>query len=205
MKILIADDGLTSRTMLQAVINKWGHEAITAADGNEAWAIMQKDNAPKLLILDWMMPGMNGLEICRKLRSKKTLEAFYIILLTSKSNPQDIAEGLEAGADDYISKPFDNYELRARINVGIRMLECKEEILEPEKNKHALDEINEICQEMSIPLKSVLGWSEILLMDLSENNSNYKALKIIQEGVERIETLNQRIRHTSNTKQKNTL
>lgn len=205
MKILIADDGLTSRIMLQTLINKWGHEAVTAADGNEAWTIVQKDNAPKLLILDWMMPGMNGLELCRKLRSNRSNEAFYIILLTSKNNPQDIAEGLEAGADDYISKPFDNYELHARINVGMRMLAYKEEILEPEKNKHALDEINEICQEMSQPLKSVIGWSEILLMDLPESDSNYRALKTIKEGVEGIGTLSRRIRHISNTNQKKPL
>jgi len=205
MKILIADDGLTSRTMLQAVINKWGHEAITTADGNEAWVIMQKDNAPKLLILDWMMPGINGLELCRKLRSNRAKETYYIILLTSKNNPQDIAEGLEAGADDYISKPFDNYELHARINVGMRMLAYKEEILEPEKNKQALDEINKICLEMSQPLKSVLGWSDILLMDLPESDSNYQALKTIKEGGERIGNLTRRIGHISNTNQKKTL
>lgn len=205
MKILIADDGLTSRTMLQALINKWGHEAVTAADGNEAWTIMQKDNAPRLLILDWMMPGINGLELCRKLRSNLTTETFYIILLTSKNNPKDIAEGLEAGADDYISKPFDNYELRARINVGIRMLAYKEEILEPEKNKHALNEINEICQEINQPLKSVLAWSDILLMDLPESDSNYQALKTIKEGIERIGALTRRIGHISNTDQKKTL
>lgn len=205
MKILIADDGLTSRTMLQAVINKWGHEAITTADGNEAWAIMQKDNAPKLLILDWMMPGMNGLELCRKLRSNRANETYYIILLTSKNNPQDIAEGLEAGADDYISKPFDNYELHARINVGMRMLAYKEEILEPEKNKQALDKINEMCQEINQPLKSVLAWSDILLMDLPESDSNYQALKTIKEGVERIGNLTRRIGYISNTNQKKTL
>lgn len=205
MKILIADDGLTSRTMLQTLINKWGHEAVTAADGNEAWTIMQKDNAPRLLILDWMMPGMNGLELCRKLRSNLTTGAFYIILLTSKNNPQDIAEGLEAGADDYISKPFDNYELRARINVGMRMLAYKEEILEPEKNKQALDKINEMCQEINQPLKSVLAWSDILLMDLPESDSNYQALKTIKEGVERIGNLTRRIGHISNTNQKKTL
>ena len=205
MKILIADDGLTSRTMLQAVINKWGHEAITTADGNEAWVIMQKDNAPKLLILDWMMPGINGLELCRKLRSNRAKETYYIILLTSKNNPQDIAEGLEAGADDYISKPFDNYELHARINVGMRMLAYKEEILEPEKNKQALDKINEMCQEINQPLKSVLAWSDILLMDLPESDSNYQALKTIKEGVERIGNLTRRIGYISNTNQKKTL
>ncbi|TQD24368.1 PleD family two-component system response regulator [Methanolobus vulcani] len=202
MKILVADDGLTSRTMLSAAINGWGHETITAADGNEVWAIMQKDNAPKLLILDWMMPGINGVELCRKLRSKMPNDAIYIILLTSKSNPQDIAEGLEAGADDYIIKPFENLELRARVNVGIRILTLSEEKLEPEKNRCAIDAIDEICQEMVQPMQSVLGWSEMLLMDLPESDINYKTLKTIKEGVGQIGSLTKRIMAISSKQKK---
>jgi DNA-binding response OmpR family regulator len=226
MKILIADDGLTTRTMLYASLSKWGHEAVTAADGNEAWDIMQKKDAPKFLILDWMMPGMNGLELCRKLRSKQSKEAYYIILLTSKSNPQDIEEGLMAGADDFMSKPYDNNELYARINTGMRILELQAPLpirqsnatrrvntglklrtLQEEKpgfenSRNAFEQIDKICQQIDQTLQSVLDLSDDLLSGLQTNDTNYKTQINIKEGMEKIGILNRRIMHVSNKNQK---
>lgn len=131
MRILIADDDDTSRCMLEAVLIKWGYEVISVADGTEAWETMQKSDAPKLAILDWMMPGIEGVEICRKLReNKKNEEQYtYLILLTSKRSKENIVSGMEAGADDYVVKPFDQHELRVRIRAGQRIVQLQSELL----------------------------------------------------------------------------
>lgn len=120
MKILIADDSLVSRHLLEATLRKWGYEVVVACDGEEALALLQKDDAPALAILDWMMPGMTGLEVCRRVRVRAREPYTYILLLTSKSQKEDLIEGMEAGADDYITKPFDLRELDARIQAVMR-------------------------------------------------------------------------------------
>jgi sigma-B regulation protein RsbU (phosphoserine phosphatase) len=126
MRILIAEDDLTSRRMLEAMLAKWGYEVVVARDGNEAWQILQSDHAPQLVILDWMMPGMDGVEICRSLRGRSTGEAPpYLILLTTRDSKDDIVSGLRAGADDYITKPFDRGELQARVQVGERVMQLQ--------------------------------------------------------------------------------
>src|ERR1700677_1496929 len=116
VKILIAEDELVSRTMLEGVLTDWGHEVTVATNGDEAWQSLQSEHAPSLAILDWEMPGQNGPEICRKLREKHTPTPVYIILLTSRSAKLDIVEGLRSGANDYLTKPFDQNELLARVH-----------------------------------------------------------------------------------------
>lgn len=128
MKLLIAEDDLTSRSMLVALTRKWGYQSIGVEDGGEAWKIIQEPDAPRLLIVDWMMPEMDGLTLCRHIRDLNNSDPPYIILLTAKSQTADIVSGLEAGANDYIAKPFDNSELQARLRVGQRMLELQEEL-----------------------------------------------------------------------------
>ncbi len=125
MRILIAEDDVTSRRMLEAMLVKWGYEVVIACDGNEAWAILQTEHAPKLVILDWMMPGMDGVEICRKVRQDIEDSPFYLILLTMRDSKEDIVSGLRAGANDYISKPFNREELNARVHVGERVIELQ--------------------------------------------------------------------------------
>lgn len=131
MRILIAEDDSTSRRILEAVLVKWGYEVISAIDGNEAWDKLSQKDAPKMAVLDWMMPGMEGVEICKKLREKqKDQEQYtYLILLTSKVSKESIINGMEAGADDYVVKPFDLYELRARIRAGQRIIQLQSELL----------------------------------------------------------------------------
>lgn len=122
MKILIAEDDPVSRRLLQAALIKWGYEVIVTANGKEAWAALQLPDAPSLLILDWLMPEMDGVEVCREVRQTPALKSAYIILLTSRGSKEDIVQGLEAGADDYVTKPFDHGELRARVQVGSRVI-----------------------------------------------------------------------------------
>ncbi|OGP62098.1 MAG: response regulator receiver protein [Deltaproteobacteria bacterium RBG_13_53_10] len=130
MKILIAEDDITSRMILKAMLTKWDYEVVETCNGDEAWEALQKEDAPRLAILDWVMPGMSGEKICQKLRETRALIPTYIILLTSKREKEDVVEGLEAGANDYIRKPFDRPELRARVRVGERVLELEAALAE---------------------------------------------------------------------------
>lgn len=125
MKILIAEDDPVSRRLLEATLIKWGYEVVVTDDGAEAWEALQQADAPSVAILDWMMPHLDGVAICRKLRERENSAYTYILLLTAKGSKSDIAAGLEAGADDYVNKPFNQRELRARIKVGERMVELE--------------------------------------------------------------------------------
>ncbi|MDF7823366.1 response regulator [Pontiellaceae bacterium B12227] len=123
MKILIAEDNAFSRTLLKKTLTKAGYEVIAAENGDVAWEILQQDDAPKLALLDWMMPGISGIDLCRKIREIDSAIPLYMILLTAKSDKEDVLEGFAAGADDFIKKPFDSGELLARIQVGRRLVE----------------------------------------------------------------------------------
>lgn len=122
MKILIAEDETVSRRVLRTTLESWGHEVIEACDGAAAWQLLQSADAPRLAILDRTMPEMDGIAVCRQARQQQSETPVYIILLTAKSGKQEIVVGLEAGADDYVTKPFDQDELHARVEVGIRIV-----------------------------------------------------------------------------------
>ena len=125
MKIMVVEDDLTSRTMLASVLRKWGYQVAAAETGEEAWDMLRAEEAFRLVILDWMMPGISGLDLCRGIRSEATVNPLYVIILTARRERGDIVAGLEAGADDYIAKPYDADELRARIQVGRRVIELQ--------------------------------------------------------------------------------
>jgi PAS domain S-box-containing protein len=129
MRILIAEDDVVSRSMLQVTLTRWGHEVVSAENGAQAWAEMRREDAPMLAILDWMMPEMDGLEVCRRIRSLHQDNPPYVIILSGKSEKADIIQGLEIGANDYLTKPVDFGELHARIEVGSRMLELQAELV----------------------------------------------------------------------------
>lgn len=128
MRILIAEDDLTSRVMLAAVLKKGGHEVVETTNGTQAWEALGKPDAPRLAILDWMMPGLDGLDVVRRIRSLPSLPPPYIIILTAREGKTDVIAGLEAGADDYLAKPFDPGELLARVAVGRRMIQLQERL-----------------------------------------------------------------------------
>jgi len=130
MKILIADDDPTNRSVLSAALSRLGYEVETTTDGDQAWAALQRPNAPEIAILDWLMPGMTGPEICIKLRAREQEHYVYVILLTALTELSALVEGLEAGADDFIVKPFRTPELYARLRVGQRILDLQHELLD---------------------------------------------------------------------------
>lgn len=126
MRVLIADDDPTALLLLESALVEWGYEVVRAQDGNEAWEMLHRSDHPPLAILDWMMPGMDGIEICRKLRHESDESYVYLILLTGKTSTRDIVAGMEAGADDYVSKPFEEQELKVRLRAGRRIAELNE-------------------------------------------------------------------------------
>ncbi len=128
MKILIAEDNLVPRKILVDHLTKWGYEIIVTKDGDEAWEVLKEDDAPSLAILDWIMPGKDGTELCRDLRALNKKSFTYIILLTANERSEDIVEGLNSGADDYITKPFNSSELKSRVQAGIRIIELEEKL-----------------------------------------------------------------------------
>jgi two-component system cell cycle response regulator len=128
--VLVAEDDPLFRRILQAWLRNWGYEVTTVEDGDKAWEILQQENAPELIILDWIMPGVDGLELCRRMRAQRQTPYHYILLVTSRDEKQDVVRGLEGGADDYLTKPFDASELRARLRVGKRILQLQEELIQ---------------------------------------------------------------------------
>ncbi len=124
-RILIAEDDFASRTVLEDSLLKWSYQVLTAVNGTDAWEIMRQDDAPAMAILDWMMPGMDGLEVCRRIRALKKEAQPYLIILSARSDKEDVVQGLDVGADDYLSKPVNIMELRARIDAGRRIVDLQ--------------------------------------------------------------------------------
>jgi phosphoserine phosphatase RsbU/P len=128
MRALIADDDRTSTTILARSITRLGLEVVVTHDGEEAWQRLDEDRSFGLAILDWMMPGLHGPELCRRIRQSESLAHMHVILATARDTRADVIAGLDAGADDYLIKPFDTEELRARVQVGIRIVTLQERL-----------------------------------------------------------------------------
>lgn len=129
MRILIADDDNVSRLELEALLTRRGHEVVAVSDGTEAWRILQSEESPRLAILDWLMDEVDGVDVCRWVRERPKLQNVYLILLTSRGDKPHIVAGLQAGANDYVTKPFDPDELLARIRVGAEMIRLQAELV----------------------------------------------------------------------------
>jgi len=156
MQVLIAEDDRTSRNLLEVVLKRLGYRVLSVNDGHAAWEVLQRPDAPKLVILDWMMPGMEGIDICTRLRQMSDPEAVYtyVILLTAKGSKESIVKGMEAGADDYVVKPFDHNELRVRLRAGQRIVELQRELLNVKQEL--------LLQSRTDPLTGVLNRRALL-------------------------------------------
>ncbi len=132
MKVLAVEDDTLTLRMLEKYLSDWGYDVVTAKDGMEAWEVFQKGDI-NLVVTDWSMPRMNGLELIEKIRAEKSAEYSFIILLTGKSEKEEIVEGISKGADDYITKPFDKGELSVRVRAGQRILDLQQKLMEANK------------------------------------------------------------------------
>jgi sigma-B regulation protein RsbU (phosphoserine phosphatase) len=128
IRVLIADDDRVGSTMLKRSVEQLGHEVIAAHDGDEAWRRIRADGSIAIAILDWMMPGVTGLELCTRIRQDEARSHLYVIMLTARTARADVVTGIEAGADDYLTKPFDPDELRVRLNVGVRIVTLQQRL-----------------------------------------------------------------------------
>jgi CheY-like chemotaxis protein len=126
MKTLIAEDDSTTRLLLEITLTDWGFEALTVNDGEQAWQRLQADESINLVLLDWNMPGLSGVDVCRNVRQRANQRTVYIILVTARRDKEDVVAGLQAGADDYITKPFASEELHARVMVGVRIVQLQQ-------------------------------------------------------------------------------
>ena len=144
-RILIAEDHHVSRHLLERNLANWGFEVVTVEDGEAAARVLESEDAPPIALLDWMMPKMDGAQVCARVRQQPDRPYVYLIMLTAKSQKEDVANGLHSGADDYVIKPFDADELRARLNVGKRVVELERTLAKKVKDlQSALDDVKRL-------------------------------------------------------------
>lgn len=144
-KVLIADDDRITRRMLEVILGEWDYEPVVVRDGLAAWEVLQQADGPRIALLDWLMPGMDGVEVCRRVRALPTRQPPYLILLTVRDSRRDVVSGLEGGADDYVVKPFDQAELRARLQTGLRILRLQHGLAEQlRKSEEALAQVKQL-------------------------------------------------------------
>jgi two-component system cell cycle response regulator len=190
MRILLADDDEVSRHILKNTLCRWGFDVVTAADGEEAWQVLQQEGAPRLAILDWMMPGMDGIDVCRKVREQLPGPYTYMLLLTSKKGKEDIIRGMAAGADDYVSKPFDPQELRVRLKAGERILDLQEKLL------HAQQELEHMATHDNLSgLQNRYSILESLRRELSRARRDGREVGIILADIDHFKKVNDNLGH----------
>ena len=161
LKVLIADDDPPTRVLLRAAISQWGYSVIEAKDGEEAWEILQAVDAPRLLILDWLMPKLDGIDLCRRIKQDNVYRP-YIILLTQVAGTANIIKGLEAGADEFLSKPFNMAELRSRLSVGMRIIKFENQLAEQNRKlQQYAQSMEELAQERA---RQLVQHTDMLVM-----------------------------------------
>lgn len=184
MRILIADDDRVSRHLLHASLSRWGYEVIVAKDGLQAWQVLQAEDGPQIAVLDWMMPGLDGVEICRRVRTQPSDGYKYLLLLTARSQKQDVIAGLDSGADDYVTKPFDAFELEARIRTGKRIIELHDALRMQASHDH---------------LTGLWNRSAILEMaerEISRASRQKSPISIMMADLDHFKTINDTLGHT---------
>ncbi len=190
MKILVVDDDPLTLHMVVYRLRQWGHEVISCTDGESAWKVLADGMVPNVAILDWMMPGMNGPELCQKIRSKTDCPYVYIVLLTGKNNQEDLIAGLDAGADDYLTKPFHLGELEARLRAGKRIVDLQNELIAARETLR--------IQAMQDSLTQILNHGAILdalLSEINRSHREYQSLSLIMADLDGFKKVNDSYGH----------
>jgi two-component system, cell cycle response regulator len=193
MRILIADDSIVSRHLLEATLRKWGYEVEVTCDGLEAWNALQSEGSPRMAILDWVMPGLSGPEVCKRVRDQaagKESNYTYLLLLSSKSQKEDLIEGMESGADDYLTKPFDQHELKVRLRAGGRIIDLEGELVrtrEELREQATKDFLTRIWNRSSI--------LDIFNREMNRTHRERRPLGIVMADIDRFKSINDSFGH----------
>jgi diguanylate cyclase (GGDEF)-like protein len=190
MKVLVADDEPVNRRLLEILLNKWGYEVSVAADGEEAWQHIQSSTNPRIAILDWMMPGMDGVEVCRKIREDKSRPPVYVLLLTAKQATEDANGRYESVADDYLAKPYSAHELKARLRSARRILELEDQLQEASdaiQIETTLDTLTGLWNRSSI--------LEILHREIHRAGRNSSSLTVLMIDIDHLKDINHQHGH----------
>ena len=185
MPVLVAEDNPVFQSMLRNMLTKWGYDVRITRNGLEAWEAMQAAAAPHLAVLDWMMPYMDGVEVCRRIRTAAREPYVYVLLLTARTESQDLVEGMEAGADDYLTKPFNAQELRVRLRAGRRILDLQQQLMEA---RHALR-----VQATHDALTGLLNRGralEILATEIARSERELRPLAVLMVDLDRFKQIN---------------
>ena len=194
MRILAADDDPVSRTVLGGLLQKAGHEALLCADGQEALEALRGREAPDLALLNWMMPGLTGLEVCQEVRGGSQSNLPYILFVTGRDRKEDVIKGLKAGGDDYVTKPFDPDELLARVGVGIRVVELQQRLLDAERAKVLLETAGAAAHEINQPLTVLTGTLQLMQEGLRGAPPTKDSLKACLSATDRIAEIVRKMR-----------
>ncbi len=192
MRILVVDDDPLTLHMVVYRLRQWGHEVISCTDGESAWKILESGSVPNVAILDWMMPGINGPDLCQKIRSRKDCPYVYIVLLTGRNNPEDLITGLDAGADDYLTKPFHLGELEARLRAGKRIVDLQNELISARETLR--------IQAMQDPLTQILNHGAILdalLNEINRAQREHQPLSLILADLDGFKKVNDSYGHVA--------
>ncbi len=190
MKVLIADDSATSRAMLRSALAHWGYDVVLAENGEQAWQILAEPDPPPMAILDWVMPHLTGPEVCRRVRETHREPYTYILLLTSKNTKGETVEGLEAGADDYIVKPFDQHELQVRLRAGKRIIDLQMDLLQ------AREELRERAnKDLLTMLPNRPAISAALEQEISRCHRDHRTVGVILLDIDHFKKINDTYGH----------
>jgi len=197
MRVLAADDDPVLLEILRAQLEAWGYEPLLCDGGDRAWELLSPADGPRLALLDWMMPGADGPELCRRVRASGRADEVYLILLTSKGKRGDLVAGLEAGADDYVVKPFDEEELRARLKVGERVVELRRQVLRSERDQVLVEAAGAAAHEIRQPLGTILAAAQLAQRSPELTEALQRRLQTVVGGVAAIDEIISRMEATS--------
>lgn len=192
MKVLIAEDNSGFRQVLERMLQKWGYEVVSASNGLQAWEILQAPEAPRLAILDWMMPELDGVEVCRRVRDQNHEPYIYILLLTAKDTAEELVEGMEAGADDYLKKPVNTHELRVRLRAGQRIIDLQEELVrarEALRRQATRDQLTELWNRTAM--------FDILTAELTRAKRDSNTVSILMIDLDHFKRVNDTLGHAA--------
>ncbi|MBK35609.1 MAG: hypothetical protein CME26_08805 [Gemmatimonadetes bacterium] len=184
--VLIADEEAISRRLLQVNLEKWGHTCVVCEDGDQAWEQLQQPACPRIVILDWMMPGIEDPELCRRTRELDHGKLLHIILLTARESTEDLVAGLDSGANDYVTKPFDAQELKAKFEVGQLLIELQDRLIESERYRILTQAAGGAAHEINQPLTALLGPADLVLIKLEEDDPARGTFETFQKAGVRI-------------------